>query len=90
MEILEENVTGNLTFLWPLWNGTSKKIFVLKFDVFLAIEDIRKRRQPYPSLDAIYFMSPTEVCVNRIIEDFSGPKAFYSGAHLYFISSNFY
>ncbi|KAJ3270376.1 vacuolar sorting protein VPS33/slp1, partial [Borealophlyctis nickersoniae] len=51
------------------------------------VEDITRKRQGYPSSDAIYFIGPTETCVDKLIEDFSRPKPMYAAAHLYFTSA---
>ncbi|KAI3636808.1 hypothetical protein MIR68_005075 [Amoeboaphelidium protococcarum] len=57
------------------------------------IEALEKRRAPYDSMEAIYFVSPTLESVNRIIEDFT-PSAknnktghLYAAAHLFFTSA---
>lgn len=56
------------------------------------VETLEKRRQPYPNLEAIYFVSPTIESVTRIIEDFTRNKynrdgRLYYAAHLFFITS---
>jgi syntaxin-binding protein 1 len=60
------------------------------FLMSLVVESIEKRRQPYPQLEAIYFLSPTEDSIERFIEDFTGTgiknPIKYAAAHLYFTS----
>ena len=47
------------------------------------VENLARNRQPYPQLEAVYFLTPDEDSVKRFIRDFDG-KPLYAGAHVFF------
>jgi len=50
------------------------------------VEDLYKRRQPLPSMDAIYFMQPTKENVRIFMSDMSGKNSLYKKAYVFFSS----
>ncbi|PHT59146.1 putative protein transport Sec1a [Capsicum baccatum] len=50
------------------------------------VEDLFRRRQPLPSMDAIYFIQPTKENVVMFLSDMSGREPLYRKAYVYFSS----
>ncbi|GMP96014.1 hypothetical protein CsSME_00044843 [Camellia sinensis var. sinensis] len=50
------------------------------------VEDIYRRRQPLPTMDAIYFIQPTKENVNMFLSDMTGRAALYKKAFIFFSS----
>ncbi|XP_028762579.1 SNARE-interacting protein KEULE [Neltuma alba] len=51
------------------------------------VEDIYKRRQPLPTMDAIYFIQPTRENVVMFLSDMSGRTPLYRKAFVFFSSA---
>lgn len=54
------------------------------------VENIEKPRQPYPSYEAVYILTPCIESCSRLVDDFSrkdGPM--YAAAHVHFINGIF-
>ncbi|KAI8917070.1 Sec1-like protein [Powellomyces hirtus] len=80
-------------------NNACRMHDILEENVTL-VEDITRKRQAYPSKEAIYFISPTEACVQRLIDDFPPPPSntkeakkaeqpskMYAVGHIFFTSA---
>ncbi|GER26385.1 plant sec1, partial [Striga asiatica] len=50
------------------------------------VEDLYRRRQPLPSMDAIYFIQPTKENTIMLLSDMSGREPLYRKAYVYFSS----
>jgi syntaxin-binding protein 1 len=50
------------------------------------VEDMYKRRQPLPSMDAIYFIQPTKENIRIFMSDMSGKNPLYKKAYVFFSS----
>ncbi|KAI8823539.1 Sec1-like protein [Fimicolochytrium jonesii] len=82
-----------------LLNSACRMHDILEENVTL-VEDINKKRQAYPSKEAIYFISPTDACIQRLIDDFPAPptnvkeskkqeqpQRMYAAGHIFFTSA---
>ncbi|KAI8093278.1 Sec1-like protein [Halteromyces radiatus] len=71
---------------YEILNASCKMYDILEENVSL-VENIEKVRQPYPSLAAIYFLTPCRESILRLVDDFSAHKEpLYNAAHIYFTS----
>ncbi|KAD4384748.1 hypothetical protein E3N88_24916 [Mikania micrantha] len=60
----------------------------VKMFVFPAVvEDIKKRRQPLPNMDAVYYIQPTQENVVTLVSDMAGKSHLYRDAYVFFSSS---
>ncbi|KAG0585407.1 hypothetical protein KC19_2G009300 [Ceratodon purpureus] len=50
------------------------------------VEDLNKRRQPLPALEAVYFIQPSHDSVRKFMQDMSGKAPLYKKAYVFFSS----
>ncbi|KAL3694828.1 hypothetical protein R1sor_008479 [Riccia sorocarpa] len=50
------------------------------------VEDLSKRRQPLPALEAVYFIQPTRDSVQKFIADMAGKSPLYKKSYVFFSS----
>ncbi|CAO3657362.1 unnamed protein product [Mucor hiemalis] len=66
-------------------NAACKMYDILEENVTL-VENIEKKRQPYPTLEAMYFLTPCRESILRLVDDFSTKPPAYKAAHVHFTS----
>lgn len=66
------------------------QIFI-PFNSSIVVEDLHRRREPLPTMEAIYMMTPSEEAVQILMRDFEHPnRPMYKAAHIYFTEGNWY
>ncbi|KAJ3179267.1 vacuolar sorting protein VPS33/slp1 [Gaertneriomyces sp. JEL0708] len=63
--------------------NTAVKMHEILEENVTLVEDLTRKRQAYPTKEAIYFITPTEDCVGMLIEDFRR-QPMYAAAHVFF------
>ncbi len=49
------------------------------------VENLANKRQPFPEMDVVYFITPTEASVRMMLADFENPKKpSYGNVHIIF------
>lgn len=94
-EMLRSAKTGDSKSTWKVLIMDKRTIKVMSYSCKMAditeegvslVEDIYKRRQPLPSMDAIYFIQPTKENVIMFLSDMSGRTPLYKKAFVFFSS----
>ncbi|XP_051154367.1 protein ROP isoform X2 [Leptopilina boulardi] len=53
------------------------------------VENIHKKREPLPTMEAVYLITPSNSSVTKLIDDFSNPgRLQYKNAHVYFTEAS--
>ncbi|XP_042019796.1 SNARE-interacting protein KEULE-like isoform X1 [Salvia splendens] len=94
-EMLRSAKTGDSKSSWKVLIMDKITVKIMSYACKMAditeegvslVEDIHKRRQPLPSMDAIYFIQPTKENIVIFLSDMSGKSPLYRKAFVFFSS----
>ncbi|KAL2472441.1 SNARE-interacting protein KEULE [Abeliophyllum distichum] len=94
-EMLRSAKTGDSKSSWKVLIMDKVTVKIMSYSCKMAditeegvslVEDIHKRRQPLPTMDAIYFIQPTKENVVMFLSDMSGRTPLYRKAFIFFSS----
>ncbi|XP_047972329.1 SNARE-interacting protein KEULE-like [Salvia hispanica] len=94
-EMLRSAKTGDSKSSWKVLIMDKITVKIMSYACKMAditeegvslVEDIHKRRQPLPSMDAIYFIQPTKENIVIFLSDMSGKSPLYRKAFIFFSS----
>ncbi|KAI3973011.1 hypothetical protein MKX01_019669 [Papaver californicum] len=95
VEMLRSTKTGDSKSTWKVLIMDKVTVKVMSCSCKMAditeegvslVEDLHKRRQPLPSMDAIYFIQPLRENVAKFLSDMSGGQPLYKKAFVFFSS----
>ncbi|PQQ19928.1 SNARE-interacting protein KEULE [Prunus yedoensis var. nudiflora] len=95
IEMLRSCKTGDSKATWKVLIMDKLTVKIMSYACKMAditdegvslVEDIYRRRQPLPSMDAIYFIQPTKENVIMFLSDMSGRAPLYRKAFVFFSS----
>ncbi|KAI3915711.1 hypothetical protein MKX01_015536 [Papaver californicum] len=95
VEMLRSTKTGDSKSTWKVLIMDKVTVKVMSCSCKMAditeegvslVEDLHKRRQPLPSMDAIYFIQPLRENVTKFLSDMSGGQPLYKKAFVFFSS----
>ncbi|KAK9270270.1 hypothetical protein L1049_025847 [Liquidambar formosana] len=94
-EMLRSAKTGDSKSTWKVLIMDKVTVKIMSYSCKMAditeegvslVEDIYRRRQPLPTMDAIYFIQPTKENVIMLLSDMSGRAPLYKKAFVFFSS----
>ncbi|CAA0831490.1 SNARE-interacting protein KEULE [Striga hermonthica] len=94
-EMLRSAKTGDSKSTWKVLIMDKLTVKIMSYACKMAditeegvslVEDIHKRRQPLPTMDAIYFIQPTKENIVIFLSDMSGRSPLYKKAFVFFSS----
>ncbi|CAK9173146.1 unnamed protein product [Ilex paraguariensis] len=94
-EMLRSAKTGDSKSNWKVLIMDKVTVKIMSYSCKMAditeegvslVEDIHRRRQPLPTMDAIYFIQPTKENVVLFLSDMSGKTPLYKKAFVFFSS----
>ncbi|XP_059442296.1 SNARE-interacting protein KEULE [Corylus avellana] len=94
-EMLRSAKTGDSKSIWKVLIMDKLTVKIMSYSCKMAditdegvslVEDIYRRRQPLPSMDAIYFIQPSKENVIMLLSDMSGRTPLYRKAFVFFSS----
>ncbi|XP_048319733.1 SNARE-interacting protein KEULE [Ziziphus jujuba] len=94
-EMLRSAKTGDSKLTWKVLIMDKVTVKIMSYSCKMAditdegvslVEDMYKRRQPLPSMDAIYFIQPTKDNVILFLSDMAGRAPLYRKAFVFFSS----
>ncbi|KAL3649467.1 Protein transport Sec1a [Castilleja foliolosa] len=92
-EMLQQSKSGDSRSSWKVLIMDKVTLKVMSHSCKMAditdqgvslVEDLFRRREPLPSMDAIYFIQPSKENVIMFLSDMSGREPLYRKAYVYF------